>query len=644
MKRKIYLKMKSLEEAQNIFREHFSSMLTDEENIDSRTAEDRITSRPVIARFSAPAFHASAMDGIAVTAADTYGAADDTPISLNIANGQAVAVNTGHPLPDGKDAVIMIENVILDQKQQHGTIRAPIYPWQNVRKVGEDIVATELLFPTHHLLKPADIGAMITAGCGKVWVRKKPNIMIIPTGNELVALTETAPPPPRGITIESNSAVLAALARKAGAAVTVSPIIRDDYETIKKHLLESVNSDADLVVINAGSSAGSADYTVKIIEELGKVLVHGVTIMPGKPTILGEINGKPVIGNPGYPVSALISFEQFVVPLLHKMQGMEPPEPRTINAILAKNIPSRGGIEEFRRMITGKLGAHNVCVPLKKGAGAITTITKANTILRIPAASEGSSQGDSVELELLRPPGEIERTILCTGSHDMTLDLLHDFLKQGTPSYPLASTHVGSLGGIMAIKSEMTHIAGSHLLDPETGEYNISYLNRYLIDKNVTLITLAHRQQGFMIQAGNPKNIMGVDDLARDDVTFINRQAGSGTRVLLDYELEKSGLKEDRVKGYDNEEYTHMSVAVAVLSGKADAGLGILAAARALHLDFVPVTEERYDLIIPDQYLSLPSIKQLLDIINSASFKETVEKMGGYSTRETGKEQYPGTL
>ncbi len=355
--------------------------------------------------------------------------------------------------------------------------------------------------------------------------------------------------------------------RQAGAAAVVSPIIEDNYDTIKKHLLESARSDTDIVVINAGSSAGSADYTAKIIEELGEVMVHGVTIMPGKPTILGEIEGKPVVGNPGYPVSALIFFEQFVMPLLRRMQGMESPDPQKIKAVLAKNIPSRGGIEEFRRMITGKLGANNVCVPLKKGAGAITTMTRANSILRIPSSSEGESQGSTVELELLRPFEEIERTIICTGSHDLTLDLLHDFLKKSHPAYPLASTHVGSLGGIMAIKAGMTHVAGSHLLNPDTGEYNVSYIKQYLPDKNVSLITLAHRQQGFMVPHGNPQNIKGVTDLVRDDVIFINRQAGSGTRVLLDYELEKAGLDEDQVRGYDNEEYTHMSVAVAVLSG-----------------------------------------------------------------------------
>ncbi len=626
--------MQPLDEAQRIFADRFKNYFTGTETITSRESAGRVTAEPVTARLSAPSFHAAAMDGIAVQAAETFGAADDNPVKLNIGGSQAVFINTGHPMPDDKNAVIMIEHVLLSDDQTSGAIRAPVYPWQNVRKVGEDIVATELLFPSNHLITPPDVAALLTAGCPKVAVRKKPKITIIPTGTELVDLRDTLTPP-AGKTIESNSAVLAVIAGQAGAEVTVTPIIADDYENIKKHLLHAVQSDTDVVVINAGSSAGSADYTVQVIGKLGEVLVHGVTIMPGKPTILGVIDNKPVIGNPGYPVSAIISFEQFMVPLLTRMQGMQPPEPVTASALLARDLPSRGGIEEFRRMITGKIGENLVTLPLKKGAGAITTLTRANSILRIASTSEGETRGSRVKLELLRPKEQVENTILCTGSHDLCLDLLHDFLKKSSP-FPLASTHVGSLGGILAIRDNMTHMAGSHLLDPASNDYNLSYISKYLKEKKIALITLVHRQQGFMVAPGNPKNITSVTDLLRDDITYINRQAGSGTRVLLDHELTRADLDPDEINGYDSDEYTHMAVAVAVLSGKADAGLGILAAARALNLDFVQVTEERYDLIIPEDFLELESISKVLSIIQTDEFKKAVEEKGGYSTRETG--------
>ncbi len=629
--------MQSRAEAQRLFWSRFQDRLTESEDIPSREAVGRITAEPVRAKLSSPSFHSAAMDGLAVMAADTFGAADDNPLTLDIGSGQAVMINTGHPLPEDKDAVIMIENILMSEDDSKGVIRAPVYPWQHVRKVGEDIVATELLFPSNHKIMPPDVAALLTAGRPNVRVRKQPRVTIIPTGSELVDLDADGTPPPPGKTIESNSAVLAALAESCGARATITPIIVDNFENIKNHLMTAVQSDTDMVIINAGSSAGSADYTVQVIEELGEVLVHGVTIMPGKPTILGIIDGKPVVGNPGYPVSAIISLEQFVLPLLARMQGMDLEGHQSVTAVLARDLPSRGGIEEFRRMITGRIGDHFVTVPLKKGAGAITTLTRANSILRIAASSEGEARESLVDVELLRPQADIDKTILCTGSHDLCLDLLHDFLKKSDPAYPLASTHVGSLGGIMAIKNNMTHMAGSHLLDPKTGTYNTAYLKRYLADRKITLITLVHRQQGFIIQKGNPKQIKTINDLIRDDITFINRQAGSGTRVLLDYELNKKNLDGDDIRGYDHEEYTHMAVAVAVLSGKADAGLGILAAARALDLDFIPITEERYDLVIPTEFLELPMIKQALAIIGSQKFKDSVEELGGYSTRETGQ-------
>lgn len=429
---------------------------------------------------------------------------------------------------------------------------------------------------------------------------------------------------------------MAGLAEKAGAIVRVSDIVVDDYPTLTQHLEDILATDTDMVVVNAGSSAGSADYTARIIDDLGEILVHGVTIMPGKPTILAKVADKPVVGIPGYPVSAIIAFEQFVMPLLAQMQGINLPQPVCVPAILAKDIPSRSGIEEFRRMITGKIGDNYVAVPLKKGSGAITTLTRANAMLHIDAASEGETKGSLATLELLQPKTVIENTILSTGSHDLSLDLLRDSLQQHVPAYYLASTHVGSLGGIMAMQRGMTHIAGSHLLDPESGTYNVPFIRKYLPGRKISLITLAHRQQGFIIQKGNPKGVKTIHDLIRDDITFINRQAGSGTRVLLDYELEQQGLDPDDITGYDFDEYTHMAVAVSVLSGKADVGLGIMSAAKALGLDFIPVTEERYDLLIDDAFLQLPMIETLLAIINSQPFQQTLEKMGGYSTRETG--------
>ncbi len=637
MKRKIYLDMHSKKDAQKLFFSRFLKMCTKSETISVIDSLGRVIAVPVYAKLSSPSFHASAMDGIAVRAEETYAASDENPITLHLKDGQADFVNTGYPLPDDKDAVIMIENVLLNQDGDAGVIRAPVFPYQHVRKVGEDIVATELLFPTGHKIQPADVGAMLTAGCAEVEVRKKPHVTIMPTGSELVSIENLCDSPPQGTTVESNSAVLAGMTQKIGADAKVTPITVDDFETLKAKVAELVESDTDMLVINAGSSAGSADYTGKIIAELGEVLVHGVTIMPGKPTILGVVKGKPVVGVPGYPVSAIISFEQFVVPLLAMMQSLELPEPVFVKGILAKDLPSRSGIEEFRRMVVGRIDDNFVALPLKKGSGAITTLTKANAMLHIDASSEGVSKGCEIELELLQPTKVIERTLLCTGSHDLSLDLLKDRLQQYSPAYYLASSHVGSLGGIIALQQSMTHIAGSHLLDPESGLYNTSFVDKYLDDKEMTIITLAHRQQGLFIRPGNPKEICSIKDLVKEDIVFINRQAGSGTRILLDYNLDKFAIDPDDIEGYETDEYTHMAVGVAVLSGKADTGLGILSAAKALKLDFIPVTEERYDLILPTGMLDQPAVQAVLEILNSDSFKQSLEELGGYSTRETGQ-------
>jgi putative molybdopterin biosynthesis protein len=390
------------------------------------------------------------------------------------------------------------------------------------------------------------------------------------------------------------------------------------------------------VVVNAGSSAGSEDYTAAAIGELGEVLVHGVAMMPGKPTILGVVEDKPVIGNPGYPVSAILSFEVFGLPVLAAMQGLSSHRRPAITAVTARKIPSKLGREEFFRVKLGKVGQRVVAAPLPRGAGSITTLTRADGIIRIPARSEGIEQASEISVELLQHPDKIDRTVVIIGSHDLTLDLLADELIPS--NLFVSSSHVGSLGGLLALKNHSAHLATSHLLDVTTGDYNWSYIRRYIPEIPVKVIHAVMREQGFIVPKSNPKSIRGFEDLVRDDVTFINRQAGSGTRVLMDYHLQLAGLDSRHVKGYDMEEYTHTSVAVAVLSGVADVGMGVLAAARALGLDFVPVATEQYDLVIPLEFLNDDKILTLLEVMRSRSFKNRVLALGGYGVERTGEE------
>jgi len=575
------------------------------------------------------------MDGFAVTASDTFGAGPDRPIELRIGN-TAWAVNTGHPLPTGADAVIMIEDVHFLEDDRFEIDQA-LVPWQNVRRVGEDFVASEMILPGRHVITAYEMGALLAGGLAQVDVVEKPRVWLVPTGSELIpseSLADRDPLP--GQTVEFNTVVLAGLVEQAGCLAMRHAIVRDDFESIKAVILDGVRSDAHMVVINAGSSAGSEDYTAAAISELGEVLVHGVAMMPGKPTILGMVEEKPVIGNPGYPVSAIMSFELFGLPVLETMLGLPHHRRSEIPAVTARKISSKLGREEFFRVKLGRVGDRVIAAPLPRGAGSITTLTRADGIMRIPAKSEGIEQGAHVQVELLRHLAELNRTVVIIGSHDLTLDILADEVIPH--NIYISSSHVGSLGGLLSLKNRSAHVATSHLLDMETGRYNWSYIRRYLPEIPVKMFHGVMREQGFIVRKGNPKKILQFEDLVRDDVTFINRQAGAGTRVLLDYHLDRLNIDADRIRGYEMEEYTHTSVAVTVLSGVADVGMGVLAAARALGLDFVPVATEEYDLVIPEEFLNDEKILTMLEVMRSGSFKNRVLTLGGYGVARTGEE------
>ncbi|MFC1863390.1 molybdopterin biosynthesis protein [Thermodesulfobacteriota bacterium] len=638
MKRNVYLAMKELEEAREIFISRFGDeKRTEIEDIPTEDTLGRVTAEPQFAKISAPSYHCAAMDGVAIRAEDTYGTTEREPKTLRIGK-DAVWCNTGNAIPKEYNSVIMIEK-IHQLDDENIEIRSPSYPWQNVRKVGEDIVATELLLPQNHEIRPYDMGALISAGIFSLKVWKRPVVAVIPTGSELVKAGDLESPQDlkKNQIIESNSVMLAGLIKACNSIPTVYDIVTDIEKDIKDAINKAIDSDANLVIINAGSSAGSKDYTANIIREMGELLVHGVAMMPGKPTIMGMIRDKPIVGNPGYTVSAALSFEQFVKPLLYNLQGRKAPKTDTISVTPSRDIPSKLGTEEFIRVNIGKVGEKAVATPLPRAAGSITTMTKAEGIIRIPILSEGVAQTEEVQAELLVDKEEILNTVTVIGSHDNTLDILADDIRRQGFNIRLSSGNVGSLGGLMALKKGVCHMAGSHLLDAETGEYNISYIERYLKGVPVSVFHLVLRDQGLIVAKGNPKEIKGIDSLTREDIMFVNRQAGSGTRVLLDYRLEQSGIKPEAIKGYDNDEFTHMAVAVDVLSGVADCGMGIFAAAKALDLDFVPIVREQYDLVIPSSHLDNPNIKVVLEIIGSTSFRGRVTALGGYDPSKSGE-------
>jgi putative molybdopterin biosynthesis protein len=557
----------------------------------------------------------------------------------------AEPVNTGNPLPPWANAVIMVENVqLLDDERSpvrklgaaaQIQIRAAAARWQHVRSMGEDMVATELVLPANHLLRPVDLGAIAGSGHQTVSVRRRPRVAVIPTGSELVSVDLDRVPRP-GEIIEYNTIVLAAQVTEWGGVATRWSIVTDDMDALRKAVSQAADSH-DLVLVNAGSSAGTEDYTAAVVAELGDLLVHGIAVRPGHPVILGLVGGTPVIGVPGYPVSAALTGEILVEPLVSQWIGRPPVERPAIVATMSRQVLSPAGDDEFLRVTVGQVGERVVATPLGRGAGTISTLVRADGIVVIPRFSEGVAAGEEVTVRLYRSPDAIRRTIVAIGSHDLALDLLAQFLADRAPGMRLSSANVGSLGGLVALRRGEAHLSGSHLLDPETGVYNVSYVRRYLPDRQVILRTLVEREQGFLVRAGNPTGITGWEDLRRPELRYVNRQRGAGTRLLLDYELGQRGVGPECVSGYERQEYTHLAVAAAVASGTADFGLGIRAAATALGLDFVPLALERYELVIPADFAESKLLRPLLDILVDEAFRSQVAVLPGYFVDRMGE-------
>ena len=627
-----YLSTTQLHEAQKEYlaflEERGLSFRTEE--IPAADALGRMSARAAYANLSSPHYTACAMDGIALAAKSTFGATETTPVLLR--EEAFIRVDTGDPLPEGCDAVVMIEDCV--ESEDGITLRAAAAPWQHVRQIGEDLSAGDMILPSFIEIEPATIGALLAGGVRTIEVIAKPRVGIIPTGDEIVSVSQQ---PRAGEVPEYNSAVFCAMLQRWGAVGVVYPIVPDDPAQIQAALRQAAAA-CDLVLLCAGTSAGRDDGTTAAIRALGEVCIHGIAIRPGKPAVLGAVVGKPVVGVPGYPVSGIIVLEELVKPVIDRLLKRERDMAETICVKMGRRHVSSLKYREFVRASLGfDAEGSLIAMPIQAGAGVITSLTRADCILDVPQNSEGYEAGERAHVRLLKPIERIARTVRVLGSHDPLIDEAADALRQTDIRAYVSSAHVGSMGAILALSRGEGQLGGVHLLDATDGSYNVSYVEKFIPDGGVALIECVRRAQGLIVAKGNPLGICSIADLANEGIRYINRQKGAGTRVLLDYLLHQASVSPRAIGGYEREELTHTAVAAQIAAGSADCGLGILAAARMYDLDFIPVCEETYDLLVSLAAMESPQVRAFLRVLASDEFLRRLDALGGYSYDQPGR-------
>ncbi|WP_435788906.1 molybdopterin biosynthesis protein [Clostridium sp.] len=631
MAQEVFLSNMDLNDAVKLYFNKLLGIKGKIESVVTYEAAGRVSYSPIYAKISSPFYNSSAMDGIATISTKTFGASDRSHIEIQ-EGIDYIVVDTGDPIPKEYDCVIMVEDLINVAKGKVAIYKSAA-PFQNIRTIGEDIVETQLIIPSKHLIRPVDIGSIIAGGVNEIQVYKKPVVGIIPTGTEMV---EPGGELKVGDIIEFNSRVFSAQVKLWGGLPVRLDIVKDDYKLIKEAVKNAVEK-CDIVLINAGSSAGREDFTCKVIEELGEVCVHGVAIKPGKPVILGSISGKPVVGIPGFPVSAYFVMENICKKIVHTYLGISIEVEKTVEAVLTRRTMSTLKYLEFVRVKLGFISGKYIATPISRGAGTTMSLVRADGVLEIPQNIEGYEVGKKVKVKLLRSQEEIKNTLVCVGSHDPIVDIASDLFHIKNEKYFLSSAHVGSMGGIMALISSETHIAPIHLLDMENGSYNVFYLNKYLGDKPMALIKGVKRIQGIIVPKGNPLDIKSLTDIVTKGRRFVNRQRGSGTRLFLDYNLKKLELDSKNISGYEREEFTHIAVAAVIAAGDADCGLGVYSAAKLMGLDFIPLGNEEYDFAVPVEFLDMDMIKEFIKTIKTDEFKAELDKLSGYDYTDIGE-------
>ena len=649
----VFHKLVSVEEALKLLEEKVGGIRPLEViEVPLLEAQGKVLAEDVRAPIDYPPFDRSTVDGYAVRSVDVAGASEVTPVSLRVTGkvsigsapvgevrpGEAYEIATGAMIPRGADAVVMEEHV--SRKGDLLTVYRSVAPGENISQAGSDISAGDVVLRAGTLLTAREIAVLAGLGVSRVRVYRPPRVSVFSTG---VELTPPGAPLEPGHLYDVDGYVVTASLRELGVDAKFLGILPDNYEVMLNSVAKALE-ESDVVITTGSTSAGYGDMIYRVFRDLGaEVIVHGLKARPGKPTAIAVKGRKVLFGLPGFPLSAMMNLYTLVTPVVLRMMGLEPTrEVVKVRARIPFRFQAGRGFTELIpvQLVQGMEGIS--AYPLMAGSGSIAGIGLSDGFIVAEESREYFDENEEVEVTLfsrsLRVP---ELNII--GSNCPGVEVV---LRVAGLSRSSRIISVGSMGGWLALRRGDADIAGTHLLDEKTLQYNVHMPKVVGLEGKVVIFRGYARRIGLLVRKGNPKRIRGFEDMLRDDVVIVNRNRGSGTRVLLDLRLrELLGGKrpEDSVKGYTYEAKTHTAVATAIIQGRADVGLSLEAVARMFDLDFIPVGEEIYDFAVRRERLEKPAVRRFLDALASREFAELLPKeLPGYRTLpETGKQVYP---
>jgi len=659
--RKVFRHLESLENAISTLWAAWQTEVASVEKVPLENALGRSLAEDVFSAIDVPGFDRAAMDGFAVIAEDIFHADEQHPVQLKVSaqveagdastyalsRGEAIEIATGAPMPKGANAVAMVE--FTKRTGNEVLVFKPVSPGENVTGAGSDIMCGELLLRRFQTVTPREIGLLAAAGISTVPIYRKPHVAIFSTGNELI---EPGGQLEFAKLYDINGPALTAAVTEAGGEPKFLGILPDDYSTIKNQLQLALE-DADIVISSGSTSSGPGDLLYRAVEQLGNpgILVHGLTLKPGKPALIGLVRNKPIFGLPGYPTSALMIFHVLVAPVIRRLANTAEVGPVKVQAFSPmKFFKARGRRELLPVQLisrpNGKLSAY----PMQSGSGAVSSFSLADGFADLPENQEYVDEGEKLEIELfgreLAPP-----SLVAIGSHCVGLDIAFTMLREKDSSFVGRSINVGSIGGFHAVRRGETDVAGVHLQDTRTAEYNIPFIATFGLESSAILVRGYNREQGLIVKRGNPKNIRTPNDLTQQGIRFINRNKGSGTRFLIDRHLAElaESLGSDletlskRIQGYGYEAKSHSAVATAVKNDRADVGFGIRTVAVNAGLDFIKTDDEKYDFLLPKSHLDKQSVGEFIELLKSKDFSETLDQRapGLSTTSESGAKIFP---